>query len=383
MFAYCTQVLHLSEFEAYLRITVARAARQHPVLLERLREGSLHLTAVAKLAPHLTRENCETVLRPGRAPDQARGRGADRRVGAAAGRANRGAKAARPRYRHRAACPLSDRTRTESCSARRGLGLDRVEPPALKRSPSGAPERRATERSRRYAAIDRGGSMLADTRDSGRCGARPWQPPSVEPLSPARYKVQFTASAAFRDKLERLAALMRSSVPDGDLAAIIEQAVTEKLERLEARRFAKTKRPEEGPLRQRLVAFHAPRPGRGPAGRLRAGRRPVPLRRRAGSTLHRARRARVPPSAPIRPRRRALRWRTSRSRAKATTATWPRSTTAGRPWHGTGAKGQAGRFRIRPGPRYPSTDPPDPGSREPAVSVEAPGWAEARRVSCR
>ena len=33
---------------------------------------------------------------------------------------------------------------------------------------------------------------------------------------------------------------MRSSIPDGDLAAIIEQAVTEKLERLEARRFART-----------------------------------------------------------------------------------------------------------------------------------------------
>jgi len=63
MFAYCTEVLHLSEFEAYLRITVARAARQHPVLLEMLREGGLHLTAIAKLSPHLTRENCETLVR--------------------------------------------------------------------------------------------------------------------------------------------------------------------------------------------------------------------------------------------------------------------------------------------------------------------------------
>jgi 5-methylcytosine-specific restriction endonuclease McrA len=35
-------------------------------------------------------------------------------------------------------------------------------------------------------------------------------------------------------------------VPDGDLAAIIEQAVTEKLERLEARRFAKTSAPRRG-----------------------------------------------------------------------------------------------------------------------------------------
>jgi 5-methylcytosine-specific restriction endonuclease McrA len=65
----------------------------------------------------------------------------------------------------------------------------------------------------------------------------------IEPLAPARYKVQFTASAGLRDKLERLQALMRSSVPDGDLAAVIERAVTEKIERLEARRFARVKAP--------------------------------------------------------------------------------------------------------------------------------------------
>ena len=70
---------------------------------------------------------------------------------------------------------------------------------------------------------------------------------SVEALAPSRYKVQFTASAALHDKLERLRALMRSAVPDGNLAAIIEQAVTEKLERLEATRFGKTKAPRKGP----------------------------------------------------------------------------------------------------------------------------------------
>jgi hypothetical protein len=67
----------------------------------------------------------------------------------------------------------------------------------------------------------------------------------VVPLSPAKYRVQFTASAELRDKLERLRALMRSSVPDGDLAKIIEEAVTEKLERLESKRFAKTKAPRK------------------------------------------------------------------------------------------------------------------------------------------
>jgi len=67
----------------------------------------------------------------------------------------------------------------------------------------------------------------------------------VEPLALGRYRVQFTASAEFRDKLERLRALMRPSVPDGDLAAIVEQAVTEKLKRLEARRFARTQAPRK------------------------------------------------------------------------------------------------------------------------------------------
>jgi hypothetical protein len=55
--------------------------------------------------------------------------------------------------------------------------------------------------------------------------------------------VQFTASAQLKDKLERLQALLRSELPDGDLGAVIERAVTEKLERLEARRFAKTRAP--------------------------------------------------------------------------------------------------------------------------------------------
>jgi hypothetical protein len=67
----------------------------------------------------------------------------------------------------------------------------------------------------------------------------------IEPVAPARYRVQFTASAQLRDKLERLQALMRSSVPDGDLAAVIEAAVTEKLERIEARRFADTRSPRK------------------------------------------------------------------------------------------------------------------------------------------
>jgi 5-methylcytosine-specific restriction endonuclease McrA len=73
----------------------------------------------------------------------------------------------------------------------------------------------------------------------------PEKPARVEPTAPARYKVTFTANAELHDKLERLRALMRSSVPDGDLATIIEEAVTEKLERLESKRYGKTKAPRK------------------------------------------------------------------------------------------------------------------------------------------
>ena len=62
MFVYCMQALHLSEAEAYRRITVARAARKHAVLLAMLRDGRIHLSGMALLVPLLTPENRDAVL---------------------------------------------------------------------------------------------------------------------------------------------------------------------------------------------------------------------------------------------------------------------------------------------------------------------------------
>src|SRR5262245_27491042 len=62
MFSYCTEVLHLSEPEAYLRITAARASRKHPMLLPLLADGRLHLSGIALLARHLTADNRDGVL---------------------------------------------------------------------------------------------------------------------------------------------------------------------------------------------------------------------------------------------------------------------------------------------------------------------------------
>ena len=206
MFAYCTELLHLSEAEAYLRITVARAAREHPMLLDMLRDGRLHLSGIAKLVPHLSPENRDAVL------------------ARAAHRSKRQIEELVAELAPRPDVPAAVRALPRCSPAS-------TEAPTLELRPDGVA---------RLAALP-----VPAVRPTA----------VVEALAPARYKVQFTASAALVEKLDRLKALMRSSVPDGDLAAIIEDAVSEKLARLEARRFAKVEAP-------RKLASSAPRRSR-------------------------------------------------------------------------------------------------------------------------
>src|SRR5688572_7379406 len=63
MHGYCVEELRLSEDAAYKRIQAARAAREFPILFTELAEGRLHLTAVCLLAPHLTPQNAEDLVR--------------------------------------------------------------------------------------------------------------------------------------------------------------------------------------------------------------------------------------------------------------------------------------------------------------------------------
>src|SRR5439155_9950832 len=57
LFTYCTEVLRLSEHEAYNRIVAARVGRRFPIVRDMLGEGSLNLTSGRLLAPHLTAAN--------------------------------------------------------------------------------------------------------------------------------------------------------------------------------------------------------------------------------------------------------------------------------------------------------------------------------------
>ena len=205
MFAYCTEVLHLSEAEAYLRITVARASREHPILLEMLGDGRLHLSGIAKLAPHLNAGNRDAVL---------------------------------ARAAHRSKREIEELV-AELAPRPDAPTLVRKVPQPVQLRPDGVEAEHLGSGDRRPTV-----PASACRAARGRAGP-PRSPGSIQALAPARYKVQFTASAELCQKIERLKALMRSSIPDGDLAAIIEDAVSEKLARLEARRFAKTATPRK------------------------------------------------------------------------------------------------------------------------------------------
>ncbi len=218
MFAYCTDVLHLSEAEAYLRISAARASREHPILLTMLADGRLHLTAIAKLAPHLTRENRDGLLE--RATHKSK-RQIEEQIAEIAPRPD--VQVVVRKLPERTTLPAAGQIVVPNCGEGLGQGLAQL--PMLKLGPDGV-------------AVP----VVA-------ASAPPVSPSVVQPLSPGRYKVQFTASAEFHHKLERLRALMGSRGPKGDLAAVIEQAVTEKLERLEARRLASTRAPRKSPAK--------------------------------------------------------------------------------------------------------------------------------------
>jgi len=215
MFAYCTEGLHLSEAEAYRRITVARAARRFPVVLEMLRDGRVHLSGMARLVPLLTAENCETLL---------------------------------ARATH---------LTTRQVEALVAALAPRPDVPALIRK---------LPRTVSLPALPNALPMPFDARDAElvpqpatpalppELVARRVERPTVEALAPTRYKVQFTASVELHDKLERLASLLRSEIQGGDVAAAIDYAVTQTLQRLEARRFGKTAEP-----RKTLAATHTSR----------------------------------------------------------------------------------------------------------------------------
>ena len=158
MFKYSTEVLHLSEAEAYLRIEVARTSRKHPVLLDMLSDGRLHLSGIAVLAPILTEANRESVL---------------------------------ARAMHKTKQKIKELVAELAPKPDVPSSIRKLPQRRDKSEPAAAPELELR--------LDGVNSETAATPTPA-----PSTPLLVEPIAEARYKVAFTASASFRDKLERL-----------------------------------------------------------------------------------------------------------------------------------------------------------------------------------
>jgi hypothetical protein len=219
LFAYCVEVLRLSEHATYNRIEAARAARRFPVVLVRLRDASINLTTVRLLSPHLTAENHAAL------------------IDAACGKSKREVEELIARWFPQPPVPSSLRKLPRQSAA---VSLARVvtasgslgTPAELDATPSSSVAR-PTGEARPLVAL-----ASAPTTSPAKA--------AVVPLAPDRYKVTFTATAGTREKLERARDLLRHQVPDGDLAEIFDRALTALVEQLEKKKSAACERPRPG-----------------------------------------------------------------------------------------------------------------------------------------
>ena len=280
MFAYCTARLGMSEDEACRRLDVARLARRFPILFEQLASGRVSLSVAALLKHRLADANHAALL------------------AAVSGKTIRQAHEVlaawfpQPDVEPSIRKLPEPRSSVSSARRERALGLpfepkrmselERVPPVVpggvhgdgglpLKPASGGAHHASASETGARQdvaAQIGAGqsagsrmvtASNLAEPRSDGGAGERVAFAPSlrasaplarasrshrtITPLSPGRYRVQFTASAELTRKLDLARDLLRHAVPHGELATLIERAVDLLLERTMQRRFGKTSKP--------------------------------------------------------------------------------------------------------------------------------------------
>lgn len=206
LFSYCREVLALSEHEAYNRIEVARTARRFPLVLELLAAGSVNLTTVRLLGPHLTPENYLSVL------ESAHGK---------------------------------RKAEVEEMVARLSPRPD--VPASVRRLPKPKPELTPAEKPGWAGAVPPVAAVLAaDAAAPAPPGLplpRPESVAEVAPLSADRYRLQVTIGGATLEKLRLAKDMLRHVIPSGDDSAILDRALGALLAELARTKFAATEKP--------------------------------------------------------------------------------------------------------------------------------------------
>jgi 5-methylcytosine-specific restriction endonuclease McrA len=254
LFGYCLTQLCFSEDEACRRIETARLARRFPAIYPLLSAGSVSLTVLGLLKPHLTDDNHEELL------------------AGVSGSSVRSAKewlAARfpapdvpssirklPERRTGPAMlmPLPAEALPAMAS---GPGQNTSAPTLRTESPASARARREPPQTYVQMQADplsaHTESPLAHTESPlahEPAESQPAPPHArtpararVEPLSGDRFLVKFTASRAMREKLEVASDLMRHANPNGEITLVLERALDLLIVELEKTKQGRTTRP--------------------------------------------------------------------------------------------------------------------------------------------
>jgi hypothetical protein len=213
LFDYCTQALGLSEDAACNRIGAARACRQFPVVLELLANGSITLTTIRILQPHLTPQNHAAVL--ARAASQKRGE--IERLAAELNPKPDVASSVRklPTRAESAPWPVVE-SRSADGDGSPSIANDCLSAMVTVPGPGESPAPMVTDTA---GEPSRPGPRAPSATKTAS------ERPLVKALSPSRYRVQFTMGQDAHDDLRCVQDLLRREIPSGDAGLIFERAL--------------------------------------------------------------------------------------------------------------------------------------------------------------
>ncbi|MCB9882059.1 MAG: hypothetical protein H6834_09730 [Planctomycetes bacterium] len=179
LFTYCMNELGLSESETNVRTQVANVCRRHPELLDSLGAHRMSLTVAGKLAPHLNQVNASELI---------------------------------------AACEGMTRRQVEEYLVQFKHGKE-VTPGIRAVSPANTLPAPTTEESNHEPMTEASNPPSLPVPTVHRPVRR------IEPVKPDVFNFRFAASGAFKDKLERLAEVVRVVDVAGKLAELLEMAI--------------------------------------------------------------------------------------------------------------------------------------------------------------
>lgn len=246
MYAYCTQRLGMDDGQAYKRIAAARVARRYPQVFELVAAGQLHLTTITVLGPRLDDANADELLT-----------------------------AARGKTKRAVECLIAARF-PQPDARERVAKLPAQSAPLLQPTPAAAT---ATSSAPLPNSVPHAVQAAVTPSVGAPSGSSPPQltlePPAdkarVTPLSVDRYRIQFTASGGFVDKLRQIQELTSHTRTGTDVETLMDRALTLLLEDVRTKRFAAkksrkasrraSKRTEEDSQVDPPIDPHIPTPG--------------------------------------------------------------------------------------------------------------------------